>query len=82
MFIRQEFDDEDPDVAKQALASLFIKYVNIKYTRLARHLPLLQCTKSKCYRKCKMFVIQTPKIARFRRPECKILKSNALLNAF
>lgn len=36
----QAFDDEDPDAAKQALASPFIRSMDVEYSRLARDLPL------------------------------------------
>lgn len=36
----QAFDDEDPDLAKRALSSPFIKHMDIEYARLARDLPL------------------------------------------
>lgn len=36
----QAFDDEDPDQAKRALSSPFIKHMDIEYARLARDLPL------------------------------------------
>lgn len=36
----QAFDDEDPDAAKRALSSPFIKHMDVEYARLARDLPL------------------------------------------
>lgn len=36
----QAYDDEDPDLAKQALASPFIKHMDVEYARLARDLQL------------------------------------------
>lgn len=36
----QAYDDEDPDVAQQALASPFIRHMDIEYARLARDIPL------------------------------------------
>lgn len=36
----QAFDDEDPELAKRALSSPFIKHMDIEYARLARDLPL------------------------------------------
>lgn len=36
----QAYDDEDPDMAKQALNSPFIKHMDIEYARLARDLQL------------------------------------------
>lgn len=36
----QAFDDEDPDVARQALSSPFIRHMDIEYAKLARDLPL------------------------------------------
>ncbi|KAK9500771.1 hypothetical protein O3M35_001969 [Rhynocoris fuscipes] len=36
----QAFDEEDPDDAKHALNSPFIKHMDIEYARLARDLPL------------------------------------------
>uniref|UniRef100_A0A224XSA5 Gamma-soluble NSF attachment protein n=1 Tax=Panstrongylus lignarius TaxID=156445 RepID=A0A224XSA5_9HEMI len=40
----QAFDEEDPDDARQALNSSFIKHMDIEYARLARDLPLPQPT--------------------------------------
>lgn len=34
------YDDEDPDSAKQALASPFIRHMDVEYAILARDLPL------------------------------------------
>lgn len=36
----QAFDDEDPDSARQALRSPFIRHMDIEYARLANELPL------------------------------------------
>lgn len=36
----QAYDDEDPDLARQALASPFIKHMDVEYARLARDLQL------------------------------------------
>lgn len=36
----QAFDDEDPDAARQALASPFIRHMDVEYSRLARDLEL------------------------------------------
>lgn len=36
----QAYDDEDPDAAQQALASPFIRHMDVEYSRLARDLPL------------------------------------------
>ncbi|XP_014241390.1 gamma-soluble NSF attachment protein-like [Cimex lectularius] len=36
----QAFDEEDPDDAKRALNSPFIKHMDVEYSRLARDLPL------------------------------------------
>lgn len=36
----QAFDDEDPEQAKRALSSPFMKHMDIEYARLARDLPL------------------------------------------
>lgn len=36
----QAFDDEDPDSARQALMSPFIRHMDIEYARLANELPL------------------------------------------
>lgn len=36
----QAYDDDDPDAAKQALNSPFIKHMDVEYARLARDLPL------------------------------------------
>lgn len=36
----QAYDDEDPDTAKRALASPFIKHMDVEYARLARDLQL------------------------------------------
>lgn len=38
----QAYDDEDPDAARQALNSSFIKHMDVEYARLARILPLPQ----------------------------------------
>lgn len=38
--VSQAYDDEDPDSAKRALASPFIKHMDVEYARLARDLPL------------------------------------------
>lgn len=36
----QGFDEEDPQAARQALSSPFIKHMDVEYSRLARDLPL------------------------------------------
>ena len=36
----QAYDDEDPDAARRALASPFIKHMDVEYARLARDLQL------------------------------------------
>lgn len=36
----QGFDDEDPDMVRQALNHPFIKHMDVEYARLARDLPL------------------------------------------
>lgn len=36
----QAYDDEDPDLARRALASPFIKHMDIEYAKLARDLKL------------------------------------------
>lgn len=36
----QAYDDEDPDLARRALASPFIKSMDVEYARLARDLKL------------------------------------------
>lgn len=36
----QAYDDEDPDLARRALASPFIKHMDVEYARLARDLQL------------------------------------------
>jgi hypothetical protein len=36
----QAFDEEDPQAARQALNSPFIKHMDVEYSRLARDLPL------------------------------------------
>jgi hypothetical protein len=36
----QAFDEEDPQAARQALSSPFIKHMDVEYARLARDLPL------------------------------------------
>lgn len=36
----QAYDDEDPDAARQALASPFIRHMDVEYSRLARDLQL------------------------------------------
>lgn len=36
----QAFDDEDPDQARRALSSPFIRHMDVEYSRLARDLPL------------------------------------------
>jgi len=36
----QAFDEEDPQAARQALNSPFIKHMDVEYARLARDLPL------------------------------------------
>lgn len=36
----QAYDDEDPDAARQALASPFIRHMDVEYARLARDLQL------------------------------------------
>lgn len=36
----QAYDDEDPDLASQALASPFIRHMDVEYARLAMELPL------------------------------------------
>ncbi|XP_059613006.1 gamma-soluble NSF attachment protein [Phlebotomus argentipes] len=36
----QGFDDEDPDLARQALMSPFIRHMDVEYSKLARDLPL------------------------------------------
>ena len=36
----QGFDEEDPDMVRQALNSSFIKHMDIEYAKLARELPL------------------------------------------
>lgn len=36
----QAYDDDDPDLAKQALNSSFIKHMDVDYAKLARDLPL------------------------------------------
>jgi hypothetical protein len=36
----QAFDEEDPQAARQALSSSFIKHMDVEYSRLARDLPL------------------------------------------
>ena len=36
----QGFDDEDPEVVRQALNHPFIKHMDVEYARLARDLPL------------------------------------------
>ncbi|XP_055623889.1 gamma-soluble NSF attachment protein [Toxorhynchites rutilus septentrionalis] len=36
----QAYDDEDPDLAARALASPFIRHMDVEYSRLARDLPL------------------------------------------
>lgn len=36
----QAFDEEDPQAARQALSSPFIKHMDVEYSRLARDLPL------------------------------------------
>lgn len=36
----QGFDDEDPDLVRQALNHPFIKHMDVEYARLARDLPL------------------------------------------
>lgn len=36
----QAFDDEDPEAAKQALSSPFIRHMDVEYSKLARDLPL------------------------------------------
>lgn len=36
----QAFDDEDPDQARRALSSPFIKHMDVEYSILARDLPL------------------------------------------
>lgn len=38
----QAFDDEDPDAARAALNSPFIRHMDIEYSQLARSLPLPQ----------------------------------------
>lgn len=38
----QAFDDEDPDAARSALNSPFIRHMDIEYSQLARTLPLPQ----------------------------------------
>lgn len=39
-YIVQAYDDEDPDLARRALASPFIKHMDVEYARLARDLQL------------------------------------------
>lgn len=36
----QAYDDEDPDLARQALSSSFIRHMDVEYARLARDLKL------------------------------------------
>lgn len=36
----QAYDDEDKDTAKRALASPFIRHMDVEYARLARVIPL------------------------------------------
>lgn len=36
----QAYDEEDPDAARAALNSPFIKHMDVEYARLARDLPL------------------------------------------
>lgn len=36
----QAYDDEDPDLAKRALASPFIRHMDVEYARLSRELKL------------------------------------------
>jgi len=36
----QAYDDEDPDLARRALASPFIRHMDVEYSRLARDLKL------------------------------------------
>lgn len=40
----QAYDEEDPEGAKRALNSGFIKHMDVEYSRLARDLPLPEVT--------------------------------------
>lgn len=40
----QAYDEEDPEMAKSALNSPFIKHMDVEYAKLARDIPLPECS--------------------------------------
>lgn len=40
----QAYDEEDPEMAQRALNNPFIKHMDVEYAKLARDIPLPECS--------------------------------------